>query len=38
MGCQEKAPKAQGNVKVIINERSHDHERYLSPLASKNID
>ncbi len=25
----------QGNVKVIRNERSHDHEKYISSLKSK---
>lgn len=28
----------QGNVKVIRNERSHDNEKYISSLKSKNID
>jgi len=28
----------QGNVKVIRNEGSHDHEKYILSLKSKNID
>lgn len=28
----------QGNVKVIRNERSHDHEKYISSLESKDMD
>ena len=36
--CQFKVHLTQGNVKVISNERSHDHEKYILSLKSKDID
>ena len=36
--CQEGEFLMQGNVKVIRNERSHDHEKYISSLKNKKID